>query len=60
MKVAGLLVMPTGFFLVAASLVLFPDLSRRGVFVICGLVVEVVGLAVAARGHMLQQGATRP
>jgi hypothetical protein len=52
MKYAGLLVMPTGFFLAVAALVLFPDAGLRATFVVCGLVVELLGLAVAVRGHM--------
>ena len=58
MKYAGLLVMPAGFFLAIAALVLFPDPARRGVFVVCGLLVELVGLAVAVRGHMVNRGAS--
>ena len=58
MKYAGLLVMPAGFFLTLAALVLFPDPARRTAFVICGLAVEVLGLAVAVRAHMLR-GASR-
>ena len=70
MKYAGLLVMPSGFFLAVAALVLFPDPTRRAAFVLCGLIVEVLGLAVAIRGHMQhrlsqqplsqQQGETHP
>jgi hypothetical protein len=60
MKYAGLLVMPTGFFLAVAALVLFPDPARRGAFVVCGLLVEALGLTVAVRGHMLDRGETRP
>jgi hypothetical protein len=52
MKYAGLLVMPTGFFLVVAALVLLPDPVLRATFVICGLAVEILGLGVAVRGHM--------
>jgi len=59
MKLAGLLVMPTGFFLALAALVLFPDPARRGAFIVCGLLVEALGLAVALRGHMPQRGAAR-
>jgi hypothetical protein len=51
MKYAGLLVMPAGFLLTVAALVLF---------VFCGLAVEVMGLIVAVRGHMPQRGAGRP
>jgi hypothetical protein len=52
MKLAGLLVMPAGFFLTIAALVLFPDAALRATFVLCGLAVELLGLAVAVRGHM--------
>lgn len=57
LKIAGLLLMPTGFFLVAAALVLFLDPARRGAFVFCGLLVETIGLVVALRGQMLAQRA---
>jgi hypothetical protein len=52
MKFAGLLVMPTGFFLAVAALVLFPDAGLRELFVVCGIAVEFLGLGVAVRGHM--------
>jgi hypothetical protein len=60
MKFAGLLVMPAGFFLTLAALVLFPDPVKRMAFVLCGLVVECLGLAVAVRGYIPARGATRP
>ncbi len=56
MKYAGLLVMPAGFFLAVAALVLFPDSGLRGTFVVCGLAVELLGLGVAVRGHMERRG----
>jgi hypothetical protein len=59
MKYAGLLVMPAGFFLAAAALVLFPDPVRRSAFVVCGLAVVIMGLVVAVRGHMPARGAAR-
>jgi hypothetical protein len=59
MKYAGLLVMPAGFFLAIAALVLFPAPAQRIAFVFCGLAVEILGLAVAVRGHMLAQGEKR-
>jgi hypothetical protein len=60
MKYAGLLVMPAGFLLTLAALVLFPDPSRRLAFVVCGLAVAAMGLVVAVRGHMPARGANRP
>jgi hypothetical protein len=52
MKYAGLLVMPAGFLLSIAALILFPALAPRTAFVLCGLGVEALGLVVAVRGHM--------
>jgi hypothetical protein len=68
MKYAGLLVMPTGFFLGVAALILFPDPGLRATFLVCGVAVELLGLAVAVRGHMERRppessagrGANRP
>jgi hypothetical protein len=60
MKYAGLLVMPAGFFLSLAALVLFTDPAQRSVFVVCGLAVEALGLGVAVRGHMQARGESRP
>ena len=56
MKYAGLLVMPAGFFLAIAALLLFPAPGLRAAFVVCGLAVEAMGLAVAVRGHMEARG----
>lgn len=60
MKYAGLLVMPTGFILTIAALLLFPSPAPRAAFVLCGLAVEAMGLAVAVRGHMEARGERRP
>jgi hypothetical protein len=59
MKYAGLLVMPAGFFLTLAAILLFPPSIERTIFVICGLAVEVMGLVVSVRGHM-QRKEMRP
>jgi hypothetical protein len=56
MKYAGLLVMPAGFFLSIAALILYPDPVLRAAFVVCGLAVEGLGLVVAVRGHMGARG----
>jgi hypothetical protein len=52
MKYAGLLLLPAGFFLSVAALILFPAPAPRAAFILCGLAVEGLGLAVAVRGHM--------
>ncbi len=59
MKYAGLLVLPAGFFLSIAALVLFAAPAQRAAFVLCGLAVEALGLTVAVRGHMESHGETR-
>lgn len=56
MKIAGVFLLPAGFFLVAAALVLFADPARRGVFVCCGLLVQAIGAGVAIRAQMPQRG----
>lgn len=52
MRYAGLLVMPAGFFLSIAAILLFPASASRAAFVLCGLAVEIMGLVVSVRGHM--------
>ncbi len=52
MKYAGLLVMPAGFFLSIASILLFPGSAQRTAFILCGIAVEGMGLVVAVRGQM--------
>ena len=59
MKLAGLLVMPAGFFLAIAALVLFTDPTQQLGFVLSGLAVEALGLGVAVRGHILERRESR-
>jgi hypothetical protein len=59
MRYAGLLVMPAGFLLSLTALVLFPAPAKQLAFVLCGLAVEGLGLAVAVRGHLPSRGANR-
>lgn len=56
MKNAGLLVMPAGFFLAVAAIVLFSSPALRAVFVLSGLIVECIGLTVAVRAHLANRG----
>lgn len=59
MKYVGLLVMPAGFFLSIAALLLFPASAQRTAFALCGVAVEAMGLVVAVRGHMQIRGENR-
>jgi hypothetical protein len=59
MKYAGLLVMPAGFFLSIAAILLFAPSPQRAVFVLCGVAVEAMCLVAAVRGHMQISGENR-
>lgn len=59
MKTAGMLLLPAGFFITAAAVVLFPGGPSRVAFVVCGLAVEALGLGIAVRAHMPRRGESR-
>jgi hypothetical protein len=52
MKITGLLIMPAGWFIVLAALILLPAFAPRHLFVAAGLGVEVLGLVLFARAHV--------
>lgn len=52
MKLAGFLLMLSGWILVAAALMLLPSLAARTAFVLAGLGVEILGLVLVARAHL--------
>lgn len=52
MKIAGFLLMLSGWVLVAATLMLLPSLPARTAFALAGLGVEVLGLVLVARAHL--------
>ena len=56
MKLAGLLLLASGWAIVIAAIVLLPSPASRAAFVLAGLAVEVLGLALAARAHRLVDG----
>jgi ABC-type transport system involved in cytochrome bd biosynthesis fused ATPase/permease subunit len=57
MRLIGCLLMVSGWLLVFASLFLLAGLGQRLVFVIAGVLVELLGLAlVAMRYRALQRG----
>ena len=60
MKFAGLLVMPAGFFLSLAAILLFFDPTERAAFIVCGIAVEAMGIVVSVRGHMLASRGPQP
>ena len=53
MKVGGFLMLLAGWFLVLAAIVLFPSPVMRAVFILAGVAVEVLGLILAFRSHLI-------
>jgi hypothetical protein len=53
MKAVGFLMLPAGWFLVLAAVVLFPSPPLRAAFALAGLAVEAVGLVFAFRSHLI-------
>ena len=56
MKLAGLLLLASGWGIVFAATALLVSPLARASFVLAGVAVEAVGLAVAARGHLPHRG----
>jgi hypothetical protein len=53
MKIAGLLLLVAGWAIVVAAVALLPGPGARVGFVLAGLVVELFGLALAVRSHLV-------
>ena len=53
MKVVGFLMLLAGWFLVLAAIVLFASPPLRAAFVLAGIAVEVLGLVLAFRSHLI-------
>jgi hypothetical protein len=53
MKFIGLLMLPAGWFLVLAALVLLRTFVAQNVFVAAGLGVEIMGLVLFTRAHLV-------
>jgi len=51
MKLAGLLLLVTGWCLVLTALAILPSVASRNAFVLAGFGVEILGLALTARAH---------
>lgn len=58
MKLAGLLLLPAGWLIALAAMVLFPAAKPRAAFVAVGVVIEVAGLIITAHAHRAQRGAS--
>ena len=56
MKAAGLLMCPAGWFIVLAAIVLLRTSALQGAFILAGVGVELLGVALLARGHARTSG----
>jgi hypothetical protein len=52
MKITGLLMMPAGWFIVLAALVLLRAVAAQYLFVAAGAGVEILGLVLFTRSHL--------
>jgi hypothetical protein len=53
MKVGGFLMLLAGWFLVLAAIVLFASPALRAAFILAGVAVELLGLILAFRSHLI-------
>jgi hypothetical protein len=55
MKLAGLLLLLAGWAIVVGAVALLPSAGGRVGFVLAGMVVELLGLALTVRAHLVLQ-----
>ena len=55
MKLAGLLLLVAGWAIVVAAVALLPSAGGRVAFVLTGVAVELFGLALVVRAHLVLQ-----
>ncbi len=56
MKLAGFLLLLSGWGIVVSTLPLLPSLPMRAAFVLLGMAVELMGLTLVVRSHRVQEG----
>ena len=56
MKLAGFLLLLAGWGIVLAAIALLASVSQRAVFVLAGIGVEILGLALVVRSHLVLPG----
>jgi hypothetical protein len=52
MRIAGFLLLLSGWVLVAAAIALLPAAAERVIFLLAGIGVELLGLGLAFRSHL--------
>jgi len=56
MKLAGFLLLLSGWGIVVSTPPLLPSLGARSAFVLAGMAVELIGLTLVARSHRVPKG----
>ncbi len=56
MKLAGFLLLPAGWLLALAAVILLPPAVARAAFIVAGLSVELLGLVLVVRAHLPERG----
>lgn len=56
MKLAGFLLLLAGWAIVVCAIALLASTAQRVVFVLAGIGVEILGLALAVRSHLVLPG----
>jgi hypothetical protein len=56
MKLGGFLLLPAGGMIVLAAVALLPPTASRAAFVLAGIGVEMLGLALVVRAHAIPRG----
>jgi len=59
MKLSGFLLMASGWIIVLAAIALLPSTPAQPAFVFAGLGVELLGLTLVVRSHLIQRGDER-
>jgi len=55
LKLAGCLLLISGWLIALAALGMLPEFAMRAAFVVSGLAVEIIGLGLIARGQVNEQ-----
>ncbi len=55
LKLAGCLLLISGWLIVLAALAMLPEFAMRTAFVVAGMAVEIIGLGLIARGQVNEQ-----
>lgn len=56
MKLAGFLLLPAGWIIAVAAPLMLPSEALRAAFIVAGLAIEAVGIALAGRQHRAEAG----